>query len=150
MMTRYLNFPTFFFPESGLERYFLDLGVTADNLKTDYNLESEHCLPTLTYGEPCATLREPYLGSCKYDGAGQALLSITDLLNPPTAMIDSNLFTFSQVEFNQWGDRSSINDIGFVYIPTLCQGSNSFECKLHISFHGCKQNVQIIGDTYAR
>ena len=33
----------------------------------------EHCLPTVNYGEVCDTLSSPYLGNCKYDGAGAAL-----------------------------------------------------------------------------
>ena len=38
---------------------------------------------------------------------------------------------------------------GYLYVPTECQ-SKSTVCKLHISFHGCKQGKEYIGDVYAR
>ena len=42
------------------------------DVAADFNVEAEHCLPTLAYGEECATLSSPYLGKCGFDGAASA------------------------------------------------------------------------------
>ena len=78
----------------------------------------------------------------------ETLNSSNKSAKPVADMITENLVEFSQLDYNEHGSLSSINDIGYIYIPTSCRGNSN--CKLHISFHGCKQNLQIIGDTYAR
>jgi hypothetical protein len=47
-------------------------------------IEASHTFPTLNYGEPCLVTRSPYLGNCKYDGAGNALKQIYGKLIQPT------------------------------------------------------------------
>lgn len=51
----------------------------------------------------------------------------------------SNLLEFDQAEFFQISapSVSSMDDIGYVYVPTSC--ANGAACKLHIAFHGCQQ-----------
>ena len=137
----------------GLESYLDLMNVSTNIITSVFDVESEHCLPTDSSDpllEPCSQLAEPYLGSCNYDGAGDALktILIDEELKPRIDMITENLVEFSQLDYNEHGSLSSINDIGYIYIPTSCRGNSN--CKLHISFHGCKQNLQIIGDTYAR
>ena len=141
----------------GLKSYLGLMGVSSSFIEGVFDVDSEHCLPTDASGpifEPCATLSEPYIGECNYDGAGNALKAILgeEDLKPRVNMIEDNLIEYSQVEYNVHGSLSSINDVGYIYIPTSCQGGNTSasNCRLHVSFHGCKQNVQIIGDTYAR
>ena len=141
----------------GLESYLQLMEVSSASIRGVFDVESEHCLPTDGTDpllEPCTTLSEPYIGKCNYDGAGDALKSILggEDLKPRADMIAENLVEFSQVEYNIHGSLSSINDVGYIYIPTSCQSSNSnhSNCRLHVSFHGCKQNIQVIGDTYAR
>ena len=40
---------------------------------SDYDLNANHCVPTLNYGMQCEVFGEPYLGKCDYDGAGAGL-----------------------------------------------------------------------------
>jgi len=37
---------------------------------------------------------------------------------------------------------------GYVYIPTECQKNAT--CILHVSFHGCNQNIDSVGDAYVK
>ncbi len=43
------------------------------NVTTQFALHSEHCQPTLDYGNTCSVLGSPYISRCNYDGAGAAL-----------------------------------------------------------------------------
>lgn len=45
------------------------------------------------------------------------------------------------------GATSGIGSKGYVYVPTSCQ--NGETCHLHISFHGCLQNLELIGNSFA-
>lgn len=50
--------------------------VAIDKMVADYSIPAEHCFPTLNYGEPCSTLKSPYIGKCNFDGAYMALSTI--------------------------------------------------------------------------
>ncbi|MGK0306768.1 MAG: poly(3-hydroxybutyrate) depolymerase, partial [Gammaproteobacteria bacterium] len=41
---------------------------------------------------------------------------------------------------------SSLAEQGYLYIPKTCQAGES--CQLHISFHGCQQNVETVGTQF--
>ena len=60
---------------------------------------------------------------------------------------DANLFQFDQTEFFS-GSSTSINNFGYIYIPDACQ-DGSIACRLHVSYHGCVQDYDSIGDTWA-
>ena len=51
----------------------------------------------------------------------------------------NNLYEFDQSEFFEISrpSASSMDDIGYVYVPTRCAAGG--QCKLHIAFHGCQQ-----------
>lgn len=123
------------------------------NIVADYNVEAEHCIPTLNYleGEACSTLSSPYIGNCKFDGAGAALnvMSRKTHLEAPVAWLESNLYSFSQLPYipTKGSKTSSIGDTGYIYIPSKCTTQT---CDLHISLHGCEQNLELIGPAYAR
>jgi hypothetical protein len=123
--------------------------VNPVNIVANYNVEAEHCMPTLDYGEECTTLGSPYIGKCKFDGAGIALKNMYPDENLVTGKsIDSNLFSFDQTPYFSSLSKSSIGDTGYIYIPTHCQ-SGSVSCHLHVSFHGCEQTLDLIGNQYA-
>ena len=96
--------------------YFMD----ADQIVTSYDVNSEHCLPTLDYGEACLTLSSPYLGKCNYDGAGEALQALYGSLNARVATADaSRLLTFDQTPYRQ--EHASIADVGYIFVPESCE-----------------------------
>lgn len=130
-----------------LEQYY-SFFVTPKNIVADYNVLAEHCMPTLNYGEECATLSLPYLGDCNFDGAGKALSTLYGSLKSRTSMVSANLMSFKQASYIPAGVPSSLGDNGWIYVPTACQKSGT-TCSLHISLHGCEQVESVIGNQYA-
>jgi hypothetical protein len=127
-----------------LQSYY-QVYVDVSNIVADYNVLAEHCIPTVDYGEPCATLKSPYIGKCNYDGAYMALSSLYGDLTTGSE-ISSNLIAFDQTPYIV--DRqSSLGDTGYIYVPKSCASGTT--CHLHISFHGCKQDLATIGNDYA-
>ena len=138
--------------------------VDPTNIVADFNEAAEHCLPTLNYGVPCTILESPYIGNCNFDGAERALRTLyggdshgefksshgeQQDEEKFTAKVGENLFAFDQTEYFIQDGLSSIGDVGYIYIPQACQ-QGATHCKLHVSFHGCKQNLELIGNEYAK
>lgn len=130
-----------------LQSYY-EYFVKSANIIADYNIDAEHCLPTLDYGLSCGTLGSPYIGKCNFDGAGMALRVLYGDHLVEGQAVPSNLMAFDQTGFipSSPGGTSLGND-GYIYVPTSCaQGQ---VCHLHISFHGCNQCISQIGNMYA-
>lgn len=121
--------------------------VHANNIVGDFAFHAEHCWPTESYGEPCATLSSPYLGKCGFDGAGQAFNTLyPGALRAKGGAVAGNLMTFSQLPY--FTDKtSSIGSTGYIYVPTSCAGGAT--CRLHIAFHGCEQYLELVGNQFA-
>ncbi len=62
----------------------------------EFTVGSEHCFPTLAYGELCTTLGEPYISSCSYDGAGRSLTALYGPLIKKTTAVSANIMQFDQ------------------------------------------------------
>jgi len=124
-------------------QYFIDVS----RIKVDFSLKAQHCWPTLTYGEACTTLSSPYIGKCSFDGAGAAFSALYgSSLLPPVASVAANLQTFDQTPY--WPDaQSSLASTGYIYVPSACSVGST--CRLHVSFHGCDQTQDAIGNQYA-
>ena len=52
------------------EEFFRKLG---SHMKSDYSINSVHCMPTDFYGNKCDHLGDPYINNCNYNGAKIAL-----------------------------------------------------------------------------
>lgn len=128
-----------------LEDYYAPYVNSA--LVTEYTIAAQHCMPTLDYGEQCDIKMSPYIGKCDYDGAGNAFQTMYGSDLTIGTDISSNLYEFDQTEFFT-GTSTSINDHGYIYIPTDC-ADGSVSCRLHMSYHGCLQDYADIGDTWA-
>jgi hypothetical protein len=123
--------------------------VPAANIKSNFALASQHCIPTLNYGETCSQLKSPYIGNCAYDGAGIALQQMLGTLSPATTAVAANLKQFDQTPFfTGVGKDICLDNTGFIYIPTACADGVT-PCRLHVSFHGCSQEQASIGNDYA-
>jgi len=124
------------------------------NVVTEFNIPSEHCLPTTDFGNSCSNLGSPYINNCNYDGAGTALNVIYNNLKQPVSPVSSSIVSFSQDDFMPSGTSAgsvSLADTGYAYVPTACQGQEAAAnktCKLHIAFHGCQQTTADIGADY--
>ena len=119
------------------------------NVTTKFDLPSEHCQPTDGYGNPCVFLGEPYISHCGYDGAGAALQALMgEPLLPAVTQIPENLMSFRQANFFPAGAPvPGLDDTAYVYVPSACQ-SGKKACSLHVSFHGCNQDLANVGPKY--
>ena len=43
---------------------------------------------------------------------------------------------------------ASLNKYGYAYVPSNCEWSKNTACRVHVSFHGCKQIQKVINLTY--
>lgn len=129
-----------------LQDYYLGF-MKATNIVGDFSIDAQHCLPTLNYGEACTRLSSPYIGKCNFDGAGIAFQTLFGNDIPKGTMVAANLKEFDQTDFFV-GSKTSIGDTGYVYVPTACAGKTQ-ACRLHVSFHGCNQDLKTIGNQYA-
>lgn len=107
---------------------------------------TSHTMPTLDYGGDCDSVVSPYVGNCKYDGAGNALEQIYGTLNQPSSAPTGTMHSFSQTMFVPNAATEGLADTGYFYVPTSCASGET--CKVHISFHGCEQNAALVDDAY--
>lgn len=113
---------------------------------------AEHCMPSLSYGNPCFELGSPYISKCDYDGAGQALQTLLapQTLRPATSPVSSNIIEISQKKYFPSGSGvfgvAGMSDTAYAYIPTQCAQGKI--CQIHVAFHGCNQEAHKIGKVY--
>jgi poly(3-hydroxybutyrate) depolymerase len=54
-----------------------------------------------------------------------------------------SLDAFDQTEFFQPSGTAGLSGVGYIYIPEACR---SEDCRLHVAFHGCRQNADAQGN----
>jgi poly(3-hydroxybutyrate) depolymerase len=132
-----------------LERYYRNY-VPAAQISFKKDMRAQHAMPTDFYGNSCTTLGSPYINNCGYDAAGQLLQWIYGGLAPKAGNTAAGtLVQFDQAEFLPSPASHGMAAAGYLYIPPGCEG-DAAGCKLHVVFHGCKQDPATIGDTYVR
>ena len=98
-------------------------------------------------GTACAESKTPFIGNCGYDAAGALLSHLLPGLKPQADKTSGQL-----LELDQYGlapkAKGQLGATGYVYVPENCSKGQS--CRLHVSFHGCKQYAGAVGDAYAR
>lgn len=99
----------------------------------------------------CGQHEPPYIVECGYEAA-EALLK--HLYPGPFAEPsddphrDGTLLKFDQSEFFTGAENTlGMHRVGYVYVPHTCQGA---QCRLHVAFHGCRQDVESIHDDFMR
>lgn len=106
-----------------------------------------HHFPTLSQGTSCDTSAPPFIAACNYDTAGELLRQLLGPLQPKSQMAAGKLLTIHQQQLG--GEfAKGLADQAYLYVPQSCLAGS--QCRLHISFHGCKQHVAAVGDAYAR
>jgi poly(3-hydroxybutyrate) depolymerase len=114
-------------------------------------VDSEHCQPTLNYGNDCTTLGAPYISKCSYDGAGVALQKLYGgNLNPRGSAVAANLLEVNQKKYmpSSTFGVPGLGDTAYVYVPSACQ--KGAKCSFHMDFHGCNQEPDAIGTEYVK
>jgi len=125
---------------------FLDAG--AINLVR--NAEANHAMITEDFGNACDAEGEPYINDCDFDAAKALLGHIygPGALNREALRDDLRpIAAFDQTAFFDVSDASiSMHARGYVYVPERCASGQ--RCRLHVAFHGCRQDQDAIGDAF--
>ncbi len=93
----------------------------------------------------CDEYAPPFLIECGYDAAElllQHLYPEDFLRDPVDPHIAGSLHAFNQAEFFRPSQTAGMSEVGYFYVPDACR---SEECRLHVAFHGCRQNVDAQG-----
>jgi poly(3-hydroxybutyrate) depolymerase len=121
--------------------------LAADNIVLVDNIGAGHGFVTTDHGVACTTTGSPFINDCDYDQAGAILAAIYGELSPPADSLGGRILVFDQGEFVAQPASHSMGDVGYVYIPTVCEQGDA-GCRLHVVFHGCKQSRADIGDQF--
>ena len=108
-----------------------------------------HTFPTISSGTACDATKEPFVGSCGFDGAGEILSKL--YAEAPVSVADKaegELRRFDQRTYLPDGKDAMLANSGYVYIPKVCAEGKS--CALHIAFHGCQQNAELANEAFVR
>lgn len=104
-----------------------------------------HHFPTLNEGSNCSVSESPFIGNCNYDTAGNMLNHLLPYLTAPDDSVSGKVYTISQQKL-AGSDGETLAEKGFVFVPENCASGES--CRLHISFHGCNQYAEVVGNSY--
>jgi poly(3-hydroxybutyrate) depolymerase len=104
-----------------------------------------HAMVTQDAGNPCSTTRAPYINDCDYDAAGMLLQHLLGKLALPLAEERARPARFDQKPFGSYS--MGMSDEGYVFIPKTCESGG---CKVHVAFHGCRQNADDVGERFVR
>jgi hypothetical protein len=127
----------------------------ADSLAVPLDVEWEgqrdfgHVMPTEAAGGDCAGGKPPYVGRCRFDGAGRVLRHLFPAdANLPPGKGDGELRRFDQRAYQPEGEDALLGDSGYLYVPKRCSAGD--DCGLLIAFHGCQQDSDSIGEAFVR
>lgn len=120
--------------------------VTPDKLVYVDAVAAGHGFPTEKYGKPCAAHEEPFINACGFDAAGQLLNHVYGPLRAPVEPA-GELRRYAQDAYAPDG-KATLAEEGFLYLPQACAAGKS--CRLHVVFHGCRQNAEALGETFVR
>ncbi|MBU1309996.1 MAG: PHB depolymerase family esterase [Gammaproteobacteria bacterium] len=120
--------------------------LAAENIALINDKAFGHTFPTdRTDLGNCDLSESPYLASCDYDAAGELLTFLLGKLNRKSQQVSGKLYTLAQHQLSS-AAQTTLAKTGYLYVPTSCAEGQS--CRLHVSFHGCKQNAETVGDAY--
>jgi poly(3-hydroxybutyrate) depolymerase len=89
----------------------------------------------------CAVHALPFVIECGYDAAKLLLRHLypQDIFHEPVDPHDAGtLHAFDQTDFFRASRTAGLSGVGYLYVPDAC---GSEECRLHVAFHGCRQNA---------
>ncbi len=120
--------------------------VSEDNIHYENKRSFSHHFPTLDKGNDCKISTTPFLGNCMYDAAGEMLQFLHPGKTPKKAQEHGELVTVP-LSTEQDMAQISLSNEAYLYVPEACRNDT---CTLHISFHGCQQNSDLVGMAYVK
>ena len=113
--------------------------VDAGNIALITDKAFGHTFPTdNTALGSCDVSEAPFLASCNYDAAGELLKHLLGSVKAKAATSSGRLITINQHQLAA-AAKDTLAETGYLYVPQSCASGES--CRLHVSFHGCKQNA---------
>lgn len=126
---------------------FYENFVSSEKIRFVEDVEAAHGWPTLDAGNDCLVLGGDFLNACGFDTAGELLKYFYDDLAPRDGELNGEVIrTIDLSGFFESG--SGVADTGYIFVPGEC-GENAAECRLHISFHGCRQGAEFLENRFA-
>ncbi len=108
--------------------------------------QAAHAMISVSEAQPnaCGAFASPYINRCgDLDAAGEILAHLLGPLQPPAADLTGELLPFNQQPYiDGKAVDASLADEGFLYVPRTCRSAS---CRIHVSFHGCRQSAAQIG-----
>ncbi|MDP2713199.1 PHB depolymerase family esterase [Rheinheimera sp.] len=105
-----------------------------------------HTFPTKRpYTASCELSESPFLAACDYDATGELLTHLLGNLQPAGTEAAGSLLQINQHQLSA-AAKDTLAETGYLYVPQSC--ADGQPCRLHVSFHGCKQNAQSVGEAY--
>lgn len=130
---------------------FYSKWIASSNIATKFDLPAAHSFVTDKFGNPCSQFGSPYINNCGFDGAAAILNQIYGTLSKPVKAVPKNVVSFDQSKFLPKGvtlSSASLDQTGYMYIPSKCGNNTSNLCRLHFAFHGCNQMLSAIGQDF--
>jgi poly(3-hydroxybutyrate) depolymerase len=126
--------------------------VPASAIRYVKNPDAGHAMISVADDKPnaCGSSDPPYINQCQqFDGAGDLLGHLLGPLAPPTPRTPRSqnpagvVLRFDQRPFvSGKAVDASLADDGYIYVPKPCRSGG---CRIHVVFHGCRQNAEEIG-----
>jgi Esterase PHB depolymerase len=144
-----------------LKEVYAGLGVPADRLQVEWNESgriANHGMPVAQFlgnsrfpKRDCGEHEEPFVVQCGYEAAESLLRHVyPGAFAPPSqdAHEDGTVVAFDQSEFfTRPASTISMHNVGYLYVPHACREE---QCRLHVAFHGCRQDMETIHDDFVR
>jgi poly(3-hydroxybutyrate) depolymerase len=129
-------------------RFYALYQPPAGNVTLVADRPAGHGMVTEAAGNACGTTAPPYLNDCDFDAAGALLQHLLGPLAPPAAPETGRIVRFDQRPF-AGGDAYALSlaDSGYAFVPRAC---DTERCRVHVAFHGCRQNVAAVGERFVR
>lgn len=139
-----------------VQALYAKLGIGEPALRREQD-SANHGLPVAAFPEEsrfpkrdCSQHMPPFIIECGFDVAERLLRHLVGpafKTTPAEAHASGTLMPFDQTEFIAPAEkRASMSGVGYVYVPTQCA---SQPCRLHVAFHGCRQEVDSKGSDRA-
>lgn len=92
----------------------------------------------------CSTSEAPFINRCQdFDAAGRLLAHLIGPLQPPLPSAVGEMIVFDQGPFvTGRAIDASLAEKGYAFVPAGCRSGG---CRIHVAFHGCRQNAGEIG-----
>ena len=126
-----------------IPEFYARAGLPTASVQLEAGVAAGHGFPTENGPVACGDTAPPFVNDCDLDQAGALLAFFYGPLNPP-ADAPSAPLEFDQALYLASPEPRGMAATGKVYVPAECAAGAS--CRVHIVFHGCKQNEERVGE----